>query len=210
MTLQVEDQLRELFAEDARRAPVDGGLADGVVRQVKRRRRIQFGAVALPTIVILVAGGLAFAQRDNQSVPTPMTAPSATQRSGALPDGATASCVYPPDDEHLAERAFAFDGTVTAIGSPRTNRSGNPHLPLASVTFRVNEWFRGGHGPTSVVDVDALGEDSPPPYEIGTRLLVSGEPRWGGKPLDNAIAWGCGFTRYYDTDAVASWRNAFR
>jgi hypothetical protein len=36
----------------------------------------------------------------------------------------------------------------------------------------------------------------------GQRLLVSGEPRWGGEPLDDAIAWECGFTTSF-TDAAA-------
>jgi len=34
-----------------------------------------------------------------------------------------------------------------------------------------------------------------PSYGVGSRLLVSGEPRWGGGALTNAIAWGCGFTQ---------------
>jgi len=45
-------------------------------------------------------------------------------------------------------------------------------------------------------------------YGVGTRLLVSGEPRWGGAPLTDAIAWGCGFTRYYDPATADAWRNA--
>jgi hypothetical protein len=44
-------------------------------------------------------------------------------------------------------------------------------------------------------------------YEVGTRLLVSGEPRWGGAPLDRAIAYGCGgFTRYYEAALAEEWR----
>lgn len=45
-------------------------------------------------------------------------------------------------------------------------------------------------------------------YGVGTRLLVSGGPRWGGPPLRDAIAWGCGFTRYYDPQTAADWAAA--
>jgi hypothetical protein len=43
---------------------------------------------------------------------------------------------------------------------------------------------------------------------MGSRLLVSGEPRWGGTPLEDPIAWGCGFTRYYDSGTAKSWKQA--
>jgi hypothetical protein len=52
-------------------------------------------------------------------------------------------------------------------------------------------------------------EDSAPAYGIGNRLLVSGMPRRGGAALTDAIAWGCGFTRYYDKATADSWRAAF-
>ena len=112
----------------------------------------------------------------------------------------------------VAGRSFAFDGTVTAIGPARSNRSGAP-LPLAAVTFRVNEWFLGGTGDAVTIDLEApanASSDPLPAYGVGTRLLVSGEPRWGGAPLDAAIAWGCGFTRYYDPQTAAAWSVAAR
>jgi hypothetical protein len=40
--------------------------------------------------------------------------------------------------------------------------------------------------------------ESPPSYSVGTRLLVSRE---------DAIAWGCGFTRYVDEETAAAWRS---
>ena len=49
-----------------------------------------------------------------------------------------------------------------------------------------------------------------PAYQIGTRLLVSGTPRWGGAPLADPIAWGCGFTRYYSRATAAEWSTATR
>lgn len=110
----------------------------------------------------------------------------------------------------MARRSFAFDGTVVAIGPALSNRAtpplagqplAGPPLPLAGVTFRVNTWFRGGTGPTVTVDMQApatVSSDPLPAYGVGTRLLVSGEPRWGGAPLNAAIAWGRGFTRPSD------------
>jgi len=64
------------------------------------------------------------------------------------------------------------------------------------------------------VDMDApqptnsSADPSVPAYEVGTRLLVSGAPRWGGAPLDAAIAWPCGFTRSYDPQTAAEWAAA--
>lgn len=56
---------------------------------------------------------------------------------------------------------------------------------------------------------DSTVDWSGPSYGLGTRLLVSGEPRWGGGALTDAMAWGCGFTRYYDKATADNWRAAF-
>ena len=132
-------------------------------------------------------------------------------RHGALPEGADASCAIAYSIDTLPRVAFAFDGVVTAIGPPRTNR-GRAVLPLVSASFSVRSWFRGGSDATVTVDLaapQASSDEGPPAYGIGTRLLVSGQPRWGGAPLDDAIAWGCGFTRYYDPATAKLWRRAF-
>ena len=47
-------------------------------------------------------------------------------------------------------------------------------------------------------------------YGVGSRLLVSGEPRLGGAALDAATAWSCGFTRHYDAQTAAEWAAATR
>jgi hypothetical protein len=44
-------------------------------------------------------------------------------------------------------------------------------------------------------------------YGAGSRLLVSGEARWGGSPLEHPIAWGCGFSRNYDPETATTWRD---
>jgi hypothetical protein len=118
------------------------------------------------------------------------------------------SCVEDYDVTTLVARAFAFDGTVAAIAED-TSSGDDPYI---DVTFDVHEWF-AGEGPdnvnvemfppgirTSVGTVD---------YDVGSRLLVSGEPRWGGTPLESPVGWMCGFSRTYDTDTAATWRQAF-
>ena len=78
-------------------------------------------------------------------------------------------------------------------------------LGLPGVTFRVNQWFSGGEARTFRVDLQ-VPEDS---FDIGSRLLVSGESRWGEADLADAIAWGCGFTRYHDAKTAREWQQAF-
>ncbi|RBY90793.1 hypothetical protein [Blastococcus sp. TF02A-26] len=132
--------------------------------------------------------------------------------TGELPTDSAASCVEEYSPQAVADRAFAFDGTVVAIGPPVGNGGGAP-LDLVGVTFRVDEWYRGGSGETVTVDMDppdgGLRTSEPVAvYGIGTRLLVSGEPRWGGAPLDAPLAWSCGFTRYSDPATAAGWAAA--
>src|SRR5699024_3899896 len=79
------------------------------------------------------------------------------------------------------------------------------------ITFEVREWFVGGDADEVTVDLQSVGEGTTvedPPFQIGTRLLVSGEPRWGGAPLHSPIAWGCGFSRYYDQQTATAWRES--
>lgn len=112
----------------------------------------------------------------------------------------------------VTNRAFAFDGTVIDIGPSTTDRGDDSDLNLEGVTFQVNAWFAGGRGETITVDMQPLDEPTSsqpgPVYGPGSRLLISGEPRWGGSPLDDPIAWTCGFSRYYDPATAASWNRA--
>jgi hypothetical protein len=39
---------------------------------------------------------------------------------------------------------------------------------------------------------------------------VSGEPRFGGAPLNDPISWSCGFTRWYNEADARIWDQAFR
>jgi hypothetical protein len=130
------------------------------------------------------------------------TAHTALQVKQAVP--ALASCAS--NQGTVTDRAFAFDGTVLAT-------RGRPDL----VTFRVHRWYAGGHRRRITVEMavsprSAAWNDAseyPPPHSVGTRLLVSGEPRWGGPPLRDPYAWACGFTVPYQPAEAASWRVAF-
>ena len=95
-----------------------------------------------------------------------------------------------------------------------SDRGDEADLGLPGVIFEVREWFSGGRGDTVTVDVEPPtrgSEDLAPGYAygVGSRLLVSGEARWGGSPLKSPIAWGCGFSRYYDSETAMAWRDAF-
>lgn len=127
---------------------------------------------------------------------------------GPLPVQDSGSCHQAYRLDALAERRFALDGTVIKIRS----------WAGTHVTFQVNEWFAG------VANVRDVTFDMPAPlspgqqptdsrqlgaatYTVGTRLLMSGDPRRGGAPLDDPVVFaGCGFTRYYDAATARAWR----
>lgn len=142
--------------------------------------------------------------------------PASSERSpeeegGALPDGGAASCVESYSLQTLRNRDFAFDGIVVRMGPSVSDRGDDGDLNLAGITFEVREWFVGGDADEVTVDLQSVGEGTAEedlPFRVGTRLLVSGEPRWGGVPMDSPIAWGCGFTRYYDEESAKAWRES--
>jgi hypothetical protein len=113
----------------------------------------------------------------------------------------------------LVERSFAFDGTVASI-----ELRSDSHLPPGEnevhwVTFAVNRWFRGGSTSQVGVWIDSLNVETSAGVieaEPGSRMLVAGEPRWGGEPLQDPIAWPCGFTQPWTREAAAEWEAAFR
>lgn len=135
----------------------------------------------------------------------------AGNESGPLPDGGAASCIESYSLETLRNRDFAFDGTVVGMGPSVSDRGDEGDLNLAGITFEVREWFVGGDADEVTVDLQTVGEGTAEedlPFRVGTRLLMSGEPRWGGAPLDSPIAWGCGFSRYYDEETAKAWRES--
>lgn len=84
-----------------------------------------------------------------------------------------------------------------------------------TVTFIVHEWFRGGDQAAVTLDMMSgltpgrVGSPEGTSFGVGTRLLVTGVPRFGGRPLQAPIAWPCGFTRDYDQSTAAAWRQTF-
>jgi hypothetical protein len=187
-----------------------------------RNRRVGTLSASITVVAAVLAAGT-WLRTDGRSSTVgdgSHAGPSAHVTTALAPPGPTGpvrggagSCVEPYSPAAVGDRAFAFDGTVTAIGPGNTDRPGKGALHDAAVSFSVNEWFDGGRAPNVTVDL-------PPPivfshseapgwsYEVGARLLVSGEPRWGGAPLNDAVGWGCGFTRYYDPATAASWRQS--
>ena len=103
---------------------------------------------------------------------------------------------------------------VLKLGASVSDRGDDGDLRPPGVTFKVREWFLAAGPDTVTVDMQlpTTGSESPSgpgyAYDIGSRLLGSGEARWGGSPLDAPIAWGCGFSRYYDPQTATAWRDA--
>jgi hypothetical protein len=128
----------------------------------------------------------------------------------ALPDGGAASCIEQYTPQAVGHRAFAFDGNVTSIGAAEGTDAND--LGYVPVTFAINEWFHGADTATFTVDMaspEVTSQEtsvSGGSYAVGSRLLVSGEQRWGGAAPDDAVAWGCGFTRYFDQQTAEHWR----
>lgn len=208
------------------------------VRARARHRSHHRAAGLSLVAAMLVVGGTTVTVRhlDKHRVPTSTTAQASSpglnrthsqglgsSRAGAVPLGnATPSCVESYTLQTLAEQAFAFDGTVLSLGAARSDRAlGLTDDPgYIGVTFTVTEWFRGGNPPQITVDMlppssaptaTSGGEGNSvggPSYGVGSRLLVSGGPRWGGPPLQNPVAATCGFTRYYQQQTAAAWRQA--
>jgi hypothetical protein len=124
--------------------------------------------------------------------------------------GAMMDCAEAYRPATLAERAFAFDGTVVAIAAPAP--AGAEDLGYVDVTFQVEEWFHGGDADQYTVSMfppDVVSSVDNETYQVGSRLLVTGEDRWGSERLDEPVAWYCGFTRAYSPALADEWREAF-
>ena len=104
------------------------------------------------------------------------------------------SCVESYDLTTLANREYAFDGTVTSVDGQ-------------DMTFTVEEWFAPGpyDGAADTVTLDhqdlagMLFAPEGPALEPGTRVLVAG---------DGGLVWSCGFTQLHDPAVAEQWRTA--
>lgn len=109
------------------------------------------------------------------------------------PGAGIGSCVETYSGETLADRDFAFDGTVTAIDGD-------------SVTFTVNEAYQGDVGETITLQAPGMTGTSVtsaggPSLAEDERYLVAG---------DDQFVWACGFTQPYDQAVAAEWAEATR
>ncbi len=207
--------------------PFDGANA----RDRHRSHRRMAIIAAVPVLLVATLVGVQLVNdpaAGRRSAQTPSSSPASKQpvqpvqpfapgsSQGPISPNSSASCVEGYDLTTLQGRAFAFDGTVTSTAAMRAPDDGSGALPgYLTVTFTVHEWFRGGDKATVTVDMmsgPTTGTVSSPEgtsFGLGTRLLVSGEPRFGGRPLQDPIAWGCGFTRNSDQATAAAWRQTF-
>jgi hypothetical protein len=173
-------------------------------------RTIRFASVLVALALLGPACG-----RDDRPLPagTAVGQPAAQRAGGeeGQPAGTAYSCVETYSAETLGRRAFAFDGTVLEVET-RTD----PRLPQGEdevpwVTFEVNRWFKAGSASEVGVWIETLNVETSVgtiSAEPGTRLLVAGEPRWGGAPLDDPIAWPCGFTQQWTPEVAEAWEAA--
>jgi len=111
--------------------------------------------------------------------------------------GGLASCAFEFGPETLAERQFAFDGTVTQIREPEAIDA--PY----EVDLAVTRWFHGGEGATATVltyDVSGTSLAGDLALEEGERILASG---------DDGFLWGCGFSMPYGDQGAGMFEDVF-
>jgi hypothetical protein len=123
------------------------------------------------------------------AVPRAAAPGAAPTPSGGAP--IIGSCVEQYSPANLANRDFAFDGTVVTIEGDE-------------VTFTVNSPYRGVDGTEVTLTAEgmtgtAITSGGGPTLVEGARYLVAG---------DEAFVWGCGFTQPYDPAVAAVWEAA--
>ncbi|GAA1565830.1 hypothetical protein GCM10009804_23130 [Kribbella hippodromi] len=179
-----------------------------VANRPRRRLRARLAGAGL----VAAAAALVLTQTpttDDPAVGAAEETPASTTR------GASAQCVESYSLSNLTHRHFALDGTVAAIGGKVSGSGpGQPGVSpdVVAVTFDVHSWYRGGSGSRVTISMGLSGRtpDSSLRYDIGTRLLVSGNID-AREPKSKMIAWmACGFTRPYDTATATAWRSALK
>ena len=146
-----------------------------------RQSGIPRWAMALSGIAVVAVVVVAALQLNSGPGP----APGPTDGGG----GGVGMCVATYSLDTLAERDFAFDGTVTTIDGDQ-------------VTFAVNTTFWGVDGGDVTLTASGAAEpgavtlDGAPTFVVGERYLVAG---------DEVFAWGCGFTQPHDAGVAAEW-----
>jgi hypothetical protein len=120
------------------------------------------------------------------------------------PGPALGSCVEQFSVETLADRDFAFDGTVSGVVTPGDAQT-EEGAAATMVTFQVRHWFKGGSGdsvtvktyeqPGAVTSIEGSLDLS-----VGTRLLAAG---------DDDFLWSCGFSMPYTQASARLFSRAF-
>lgn len=129
-----------------------------------------------------------------------------SQRYGR-PLAQTASCVQYSPWFVVHNADFAFAGRVTSVGTVRETSGESRYLSVLPVKLKVDEWYVGHYRPRLrvLLPVGFSVDPLPPKVVVGTKLLVSGVDR--GRD-GRRVAFGCGFTRYYNDADAAGWRAA--
>lgn len=194
-TMVTDEELMEelTMANPVDHADVDEAKAEALFERITNepargdRHRLWLGRPALAgaalAVAVLAIGGIWIATKGGGQASTP--------DGGTGPGGSLGLCVEQYDLETLQNREFAFDGTVDGIDG-------------TMVTFRVNQWFRGGEGDSVTLDggtLLAITPDSDTTLQPGGRYLVAG---------DETFAWGCGFTREYDSTTAQEWASTLQ
>jgi hypothetical protein len=139
---------------------------------------------------ILGAGGLAVAAAVALVV---FLGQGASPTPSPDPGTGIGSCVETYSLETLANRDFAFDGTVAAIDGDQ-------------VTFDIDQSFSGSlDDPVTLTATGMTGTSitsaGGPSLAEGQRYLVAG---------DDTFIWACGFTQPYEAAVAADWEEATR
>ena len=174
----LNDQLPSASLDRLRARVYEDSMSANTNRQPaitgRNRMRLGLGAVAALAFVLVLGANAGT-----------WLAPGGTTGPGS------AMCVEQYSLATLGNRAFAFDGTVTAITGER-------------VTFAVGDAFRGVNGTTVTLDAPgmtgaAITSAGGPNLVLGGRYLVAGE---------STFAWACGYTQSYDAGVAATWSAA--
>ena len=102
---------------------------------------------------------------------------------------AAGSCAFEYTEATLAERSWAFDGRLIAVGNVGDSRTRN----VPSATFDVKHWYRGGSSQHVTAQFD-MGTTSElvPEADSGTRLGLRLHP---GVDIDRSTAMVRGVRR---------------
>lgn len=162
------------------------------------RRRFMMPAAAVVlagiALIVVVAGtrpGPAPAATPGTALASQPAATAGVALGSPISNVGSASCIEQYSPQALADRSFAFDGTVDRIDGDE-------------VTFQVGRWFKGAARDTVTLTATgmtgtAITSAGGPNLSVGGRFLVAGEDHF---------AWPCGFTQPYDPAVATQWAQA--